>query len=143
MTKLADLVESLEPTAFDMGFYWGNVPSNICGTAGCLAGWQAHSGRSAEQVATLEGMGVEPNYFNYAMMDLGLHKFEAHELFVDPYWWGEAFYALGLRDEEWYRANIHGREGAMNLSSSFTIAQVTSKEAVIVLRAIVDGTISL
>lgn len=142
MTKLADLVESLEPDAFHMGYYWADVSTNICGSAGCLAGWQAHSGPRARQVVMLEGMGVEPNYFQYAQKDLGLCKSEALALFVNPYWWGEAFHALGLRDKEWYLDNIAGREG-VDRSSSFSIGQVTSKEAVIVLRALVDGTLTL
>ena len=142
MTKLADVMETIEPEAFNMAYYWGDAPSNICGTAGCLAGWQTHTGPSAETVRRLEDRRITVDHFEIATRDLGLTRGEARELFTNPYWWGEAFLKLGLRDTTWYRKYIH-EFSTSPLSEGFDLAKITSKEAVIVLRALVDGTLTL
>jgi hypothetical protein len=142
MTKLADVMETIEPEAFNMAYYWSATVPTICGTAGCLAGWQTHTGPSAEIVRRLEDRRITVDHFEIATRDLGLTRGEARELFTNSYWWAEAFLKLGLRDTEWYRKYIYN-VGASPLSAGFDIAQITSKEAVIVLRALVDGTLSL
>lgn len=142
MTRLADFIEDVEPEAFSMDYYWADSDvGTICGTAGCLAGWQAHIGRHAEAVIKLEHEGCLPNYFQLGKIDLGLNEFEANNLFTNPGWWAKTFVTLGLRDEDWYDKSVP-REGlGYTIERAFGLHDITNKEASLVLRGIVDGTV--
>ena len=146
MNKMADLLEVIEPEAFDMGFWWASVDSNICGTAGCIAGWAVHvdattkveaftwpTNDKEQRVQLLKKYGAPTHYseggFPYPSVAAALLELdwtEASRLFESDSWWHEKLLELGLIEEQ---------------DDDFDLHYITSKQAAIVVRALVDGDI--
>jgi hypothetical protein len=150
LTKLADLIEVIEPDAFNLGTWWEHSDETICGTVGCLAGWsamtndetkrdrwlwEANSTGSATRHAIsrkYRDRDMNLNYFPWleaGQHNLGLTAYEADTLFTSSEFWAQTLATLGLRE--------HNQDDYMALDS------VTQKEAVIVLRALASGEIPL
>lgn len=133
MLKLADLLETVEDTSFNMAEWWSPVPENICGAAACIAGWTVMSnehtakhfntfvGRMRKHGVHLDEVSLNYPFATKAMEVLSINCAESDLLFTDAKQWHCWMVELESDDD------------------IESLGDITPKHAVMVLRGLATG----